>query len=205
MYRFSTTQHTDYDNNKNNCLRWKDSYGPLMEADTSWTTNPQQFHFAACSGALLVNIVKDPQGDNPRQMDLVGKPQLLTYHAGGNNCQFGSVVKGRVYQPSGSFGPAYPDPAGKCFQTLNDSNRIGRKFWIKSFRSCPFRKDFSRPSEIQRSLLTHAYRRWARLFPIYECSLHRKFLWFFPGPEMVYIGGILPVRDRHGRWKAAAV
>ncbi|KAI0406386.1 hypothetical protein F4802DRAFT_113713 [Xylaria palmicola] len=45
---YSTTQHTDYDDDKYGCHRWKDSYGPIMERDTTWTTGAQTFHFAAC-------------------------------------------------------------------------------------------------------------------------------------------------------------
>ena len=119
---YSTTQHTDYDNDKNGCHRWKDSYGPLMEADTTWTISPQQYHFAACSAARLVHIVAGAQGDNPPQMDLVGNPQMLTYHAGGNNCNFGSLVADCIYQPTGDFGPEYPDPDGKCAKRIAMSN-----------------------------------------------------------------------------------
>lgn len=39
---------TDYDGDKYGCHRWKDSYGPKMERNTSWTTGTQTFHFAAC-------------------------------------------------------------------------------------------------------------------------------------------------------------
>jgi hypothetical protein len=35
-----------------------------MEVDTTWTVHPQQFYFAACSGALLVNIFAAAQGAN---------------------------------------------------------------------------------------------------------------------------------------------
>lgn len=42
------TEHTDYDDDKNGCHRWKDSYGPIIERNTSWTTGVQTFNFAAC-------------------------------------------------------------------------------------------------------------------------------------------------------------
>lgn len=67
----------------------------------------------------------EPQGDNPRQMELVGSPQMITYHAGGNNCGFGSVISNCIYQPSMNdteWQPEYPDPAGKCGQELQSSN-----------------------------------------------------------------------------------
>lgn len=170
---YSPTQHTDYDDDKNGCHRWKDSYGPIMARNTSWTTNDQTFNFAACklhlyfqfsdhytllpecvklcleafvllgplklslnadcirchagSGAILVNIVASPQGDNPKQMDLVGNPQMITYHAGGNNCGFGGVVSDCVYQPGFGYGKEYPDPSGRCAQSIANSNNYINK------------------------------------------------------------------------------
>jgi hypothetical protein len=54
-------------------------------------------------------------------MELVGSPQMITYHAGGNNCDFGTVVSDCIYQPlnfGDGYGPEYPDPAGKCAQRM---------------------------------------------------------------------------------------
>ncbi|KAJ8123098.1 hypothetical protein ONZ43_g867 [Nemania bipapillata] len=93
-----------------------------MERNTTWTIDPQTFHFAACSGARLVNIVVASQGSNPAQMSLVGNPQMITYHAGGNNCGFGDVVSSCIYQPLGKYGPEYPDPSGVCAMQLADHN-----------------------------------------------------------------------------------
>lgn len=44
----SSSQDTHYDGDKYDCHRWKDSYGPIMERTTTWTTGLQSFHFAAC-------------------------------------------------------------------------------------------------------------------------------------------------------------
>ncbi|KAK9782137.1 putative SGNH hydrolase-type esterase domain-containing protein [Seiridium cardinale] len=70
---------TDYDGDKNGCHRWKDSYGPIMEPNNDWTTGSQEFHFAACSGAILENVAAKPQSANPAQMNLVGSPNMATY------------------------------------------------------------------------------------------------------------------------------
>lgn len=120
---YSTAQHTDYDNDKYNCHRWINAYGALMSRDTTWTTNPQTFNFAACSGAILVNIFAEKQGDNPSpQMDQVGNPMMITYHAGGNNCKFGSVINDCIYQPPGKkYDPQYPDPSGACGTVVGQS------------------------------------------------------------------------------------
>jgi hypothetical protein len=113
-------KNTDSDENKNGCLRWKNSYGPLMEADSTWTTKPQEFHFAACSGARLSNIVEVAQESNPIQMSQVGNPMMITYHAGGNNCDFGRVVTNCIYpfpKWKADYDKAYPDPDGECAKT----------------------------------------------------------------------------------------
>ena len=119
-------KNTDYDNNANGCLRWKDSYGPLMEANTTWTSKPQTFHFAACSGAQLVNIKQETQNSNPAQMDQVGSPVMLTYQAGGNNLGLGKVVTDCIYPlpmgPSSEYNNPYPDPDGQCVQDMNAIN-----------------------------------------------------------------------------------
>ncbi|KAI8943893.1 hypothetical protein F4801DRAFT_603137 [Xylaria longipes] len=55
-------------------------------------------------------------------MSLVGSPQMITYHAGGNNCGFGAVVSDCIYQPWGDYGAEYPDPSGQCAKQLANSN-----------------------------------------------------------------------------------
>jgi hypothetical protein len=95
-----------------------------MAADNTWTINNQEFHFAACSGARLVNIVKDAQGDNPPQLSQLGNPQMITYHAGGNNCDFGAVVFTCIY-PVGNWDPTleYPNPDGDCAKGVATTNK----------------------------------------------------------------------------------
>ena len=48
-----------YDNNLDNCLRTKESHGPQLEADTSWTGSfSSGLRDAACSGSQLVDLAK---------------------------------------------------------------------------------------------------------------------------------------------------
>ncbi|KIM96268.1 hypothetical protein OIDMADRAFT_58609 [Oidiodendron maius Zn] len=117
-------KNTDYDNNKNECLRWKNTYGPLMEANTTWTTKPQDFHLAACAGAFLDNIQQILGYRNPPQMDQVGNPMMLTYQAGANNCGFGTAVAKCLYPLPGLLGydKPYPDPDGDCAKQVHDTN-----------------------------------------------------------------------------------
>ncbi|KAI1749154.1 hypothetical protein F4782DRAFT_533768 [Xylaria castorea] len=82
----------------------------------------QTFSSADCSGATVVNIKAEPQGNNSSQMDMVGSPQMMTYHAGGNNYGFDDVVSHCINQPGTGYGPEYPDPSGVCAQQLAKSN-----------------------------------------------------------------------------------
>jgi hypothetical protein len=49
-------KNTDYDSHGdiNNCHRWNYTYGALMERDNTWTTGPQEFHFAACRSPSVI-------------------------------------------------------------------------------------------------------------------------------------------------------
>ncbi|KAI1269957.1 SGNH hydrolase [Xylariaceae sp. FL1019] len=115
-------QETEYDGDKNGCHRWKDSYGPMMERNTTWTIGVQKFNFAACSGCRMRHILKEPQGDNPPQVDLVGNPQMMTYQVGGNDCLFGNVIEDCIYQPGINYGAEYPDDSGQCARRIRQSN-----------------------------------------------------------------------------------
>jgi len=47
---------TDYDNNKDGCMRLKDAYGPKIKDSHAPSQNPK-FTFAACSGARMGDMV----------------------------------------------------------------------------------------------------------------------------------------------------
>jgi hypothetical protein len=113
-----------YDANKDECERTNEAYASQMQDDNSWTNDPQAPHFAACSGALLVNMVAQEQhpGQGP-QISNVGTPNIMTMHAGGNNVGFGDVARNCIFQsPLESYGAAYPDAAGKCKQAVDAAN-----------------------------------------------------------------------------------
>ena len=111
-----------YDNNLDNCLRTKESHGPQMEADTSWTGPfSPGLRDAACSGSRLVDLSKGAY-----QMGKVGSPNVVVMTSGGNNCGFGNIVTVCIYQPdpSNNYGPAYKDDTertGECAKALDNA------------------------------------------------------------------------------------
>ena len=110
-----------YDNNLDNCLRTKESYGPQMEADTSWTGSfSSGLRDAACSGSRLVDLAKGGY-----QMGKVGNPNVVVMTSGGNNCGFGVIVDVCIYHsdPTTNYGPAYKDDTertGACAKALDN-------------------------------------------------------------------------------------
>ena len=115
-----------YDENRDNCLRTKESHGPQMEADKSWTGNySSDLRDAACSGSALVDLAH-----GQHQMGKVGKPNVVVMTSGGNNAHFGDIVDLCIYhsEPRTNYGPAYKDddpkkPTGKCRQALDDASK----------------------------------------------------------------------------------
>ena len=111
-----------YDNNLDNCLRTKESHGPQMEADTSWTGPfSSGLRDAACSGSQLVDLAKGAY-----QMGKVGNPNVLVMTSGGNNCGFGVIVDVCIYysDPFMNYGPAYKDDTqrtGACAKALDNA------------------------------------------------------------------------------------
>ena len=116
----SYNQDVLYDNNLDNCLRTKESHGPQMEADTSWTGSfSSGLRDAACSGSKLFDLAKGGY-----QMGKVGNPNVVVMTSGGNNCNFGVIVDVCIYHsnPSTNYGPAYADDkdrTGACAQALD--------------------------------------------------------------------------------------
>src|SRR5271168_1481390 len=51
-----------FDNNNEQCYRWANAWEAQVANDSSWTNDPIDFKFPACSGSKLVGAVKgDPE------------------------------------------------------------------------------------------------------------------------------------------------
>ena len=111
-----------YDDNKDNCLRTKESHGPQMEGDNTWVGHdPSGLRDAACSGSTLGDIVRGQQ-----QMSKVGNPDVVIMTSGGNNAGFGNIVDVCIYhsQPTHYYGNPYyddPDRSGDCAKALDSA------------------------------------------------------------------------------------
>ena len=109
-----------YDDNRDDCLRTKESHGPQMEADQSWVGHdPSGLRDAACSGSQLGDIVA-----GQHQMGKVGdSPAVVVMTSGGNNAGFGHIVDVCIYHsdPTHNYGNPYwndPDGSGDCAKAL---------------------------------------------------------------------------------------
>lgn len=111
-----------YDTNLDNCLRTKESAGPQMEADTTWTGSfSSGLRDSACSGSQLGDLAKGSY-----QLGKTGTPNVVVMTSGGNNCGFGNIVDKCIYHsaPFTNYGPAFADDTdgtGQCVIALNDA------------------------------------------------------------------------------------
>ena len=121
-----------YDNNLDDCLRTKESHGPQLEADDSWSGHdPSGLRDAACSGSQLVDLHL-----GQHQMGKVGNPNMIVMTSGGNNAGFGHIVDVCIYHsdPTHNYGKPYwsdDKKEGECAQAIqgaldyiNDPNRM---------------------------------------------------------------------------------
>ena len=123
----SYNKETLYDDNKDHCLRTKESHGPQMEADASWLGDYiSDLRDAACSGSQLVDLAKGQY-----QVGKVGQPDMIVMTSGGNNAGFGPILNVCVYHPdpTTSYGPAYKDDkdgTGECAKALRQTSNYIR-------------------------------------------------------------------------------
>lgn len=103
-------------------------------------------------------------------MDLVGSPDMATYHAGGNNCGFGEIVEKCIYQPTfGYWGPKYPDTAGECGKSFNAKNadiKDAGDFGLYQ-QEMDTIKDILEHSAVKDKLTTSTYTFWATHHPFH--------------------------------------
>jgi len=78
---YAAFNKTDYDNNKDGCMRLVNAYGPEIGKNLPSTQTPD-FTFAACSGAKMVDMASEQQGQNQLQ-HLDKRSTLVTMQAGG--------------------------------------------------------------------------------------------------------------------------
>jgi len=113
----------DYIKGSQECLRTNYAYGPQLESDPSWNGGDKEnFHFAACSGATLGDMVK-----GQKQINNTGKPHLITMTAGGNNAKFFDIATNCIYQQNDDvdYGKEYADDKnseGLCAKSIKASN-----------------------------------------------------------------------------------
>lgn len=103
----------------NSCYRHKSSWEALMAGDNTWTDDPIEFKYAACSGAMLQDATMGRDGKDP-QMSKVARPHLLTMQMGGNNANFGGIIRCCFYVGDTVFQKDYPDPDGCCFKLIQE-------------------------------------------------------------------------------------
>ncbi|KAF2110764.1 SGNH hydrolase-type esterase domain-containing protein [Lophiotrema nucula] len=120
---------TDYDDNKDECLRINHAYSVKVSEDSSWVPDgkTQEFHFAACSGSRMGNMAFQPWRGYV-QMDAVGRPGLITMQAGGNDVGFYNVATSCLFHVENvDYGPIYPDREGKCKKAIEGARDYVQK------------------------------------------------------------------------------
>ena len=91
-----------------------------MEADTTWTKEPQNCHFADCGGTLMNDVL--------RQMGLTENSVLIAGTLGGNDAHFGDIAGACTYQPAPEpWGLPYdqdPNGEGQCKKKSSSPSRL---------------------------------------------------------------------------------
>ncbi|KAI9779094.1 MAG: hypothetical protein M1839_007760 [Geoglossum umbratile] len=99
-------------NGQADCFRYNQAWPAQMATDSSWTSDAQEFIFAACAGARLPDTKE-------KQLPVAGTPSLMIGTMGGNQAEFGNIVEACIYRPlnprpDGPYGqPYWNDPEGK--------------------------------------------------------------------------------------------
>jgi hypothetical protein len=115
---------SSYDNNKDKCLRLKDSYAVQMFNDRTWVqpgVGEITFEFKGCSGGRLEDMY-----DGQQQIKQTDQPRVVVLTVGGNNALFAPIVDSCVYlsNPLFDYGKRFDlDTAstGECKRNLNSA------------------------------------------------------------------------------------
>lgn len=115
----SYSSASEYDHNKDQCLRSTDTHGVQMKNNHDWTTKGVQFDFAACSGTKMIDMAK-----GGREIDHTTDPDLVIMTVGGNNAGFFNVIDSCVYHSNTKidYGPDYdkdPQRVGLCAKAID--------------------------------------------------------------------------------------
>jgi hypothetical protein len=112
---------TDYNANQNNYMRTSQAYSVRVSRDNSWVPDgrDQDFHFQACSGTRWEQIIDEPHQGYIQLDNIAMNTDMVLLQAGGDNANLTAVAYACIFAPEGQeWGPAYPDPSGKCYQDI---------------------------------------------------------------------------------------
>ncbi|KAH7392294.1 SGNH hydrolase-type esterase domain-containing protein [Phaeosphaeria sp. MPI-PUGE-AT-0046c] len=101
---------TDFDSNKDHCLRSSQAYSVKLSDSKTWIPNgrSQDFRFKACAD----NIQKQGQID---LNDLPSNLDMLLLATSALDANFAAIAHACIFNPDGEdWGPTYPDSRGKC-------------------------------------------------------------------------------------------
>ncbi|KAK6065489.1 hypothetical protein SCUP515_11205 [Seiridium cupressi] len=113
---------TDYDGNKDQCLRINHAYSVQVHQDQSWVpeNKVQDFSFTACSGARLVNMGAEPFNGYIQMNEVGTQPDIVTMQAGGNDAGFYNVASSCIFHDNlRDYGPVWPNPDGDCVKAID--------------------------------------------------------------------------------------
>lgn len=122
----------DYDNNKDNCWRYKYAWSTVVESHGSdWLPDDRKakLEFVACSGSRTDNVMD--------QMDKTTRPKVTLMEIGGNNADFYPMADSCLFHSDWNkdYGTFFEDdnpdnPTGECWREIKlvrgrlDSNDI---------------------------------------------------------------------------------
>ncbi|ORY01740.1 SGNH hydrolase-type esterase domain-containing protein [Clohesyomyces aquaticus] len=112
---------TDYDGNKDGCLRYKYAWSTVVEGKGSdWLPNGKKakLEFVACSGSRAENVMQ--------QMDKTTRPKVTLMEIGGNNADFYPMADSCLFHSDKDkdYGTHFEDdnpdnPTGECRREIN--------------------------------------------------------------------------------------